>query len=347
MARNEQLIRQHKILQILERRRFGATLNDIRDSLVEEIGLTSLHERSVRRDIEALQAAGFDIGTEDTQSGKVWKLRRTDKGIHKLNVSATELIALSMGREFMLPLMGSQFWHGIETFWNKVREQLPSGVWEMYEKFRENVYVAGITSKSYEKQHGILKTLNRSVEEHRVVEVEYETPGKPVATRRLMPYGIAVYKASIYLLAIESKSIEARDSEDENVGKLIRWKLDRFEKATALDEWFKPDPDVSIREHMQQTIGIFTGKNAVTYTIRLTRRAALWVREEPWHPSQVLTEQEDGFFVLTVPAYQALEVIPKVLELGFDAEILAPEQGRNEMRDIVAKLHAIYSPAKK
>ena len=30
MARNEQLIRQHKILQILERYRFGRTLDEIR-----------------------------------------------------------------------------------------------------------------------------------------------------------------------------------------------------------------------------------------------------------------------------------------------------------------------------
>ena len=36
MARNEQLIRQHKILQILERYRFGRGLEEIRDDLVEE-----------------------------------------------------------------------------------------------------------------------------------------------------------------------------------------------------------------------------------------------------------------------------------------------------------------------
>ena len=37
MARNEQLIRQHKILQILERYRFGRTLEELRDDLVEEL----------------------------------------------------------------------------------------------------------------------------------------------------------------------------------------------------------------------------------------------------------------------------------------------------------------------
>ncbi len=74
MARNEQLIRQHKILQILEDFRFGRSLEEIRDDLVGDLGLTSLHTRSVRRDLEALQAAGFDVAPHATPRGKVWKL---------------------------------------------------------------------------------------------------------------------------------------------------------------------------------------------------------------------------------------------------------------------------------
>ena len=74
MARNEQLIRQHKILQILERSRFGRLLEEIRDDLVDELGLTSLHTRSVRRDLQALQAAGVDVDVHDSPRGRVWKL---------------------------------------------------------------------------------------------------------------------------------------------------------------------------------------------------------------------------------------------------------------------------------
>ena len=71
MARNEQLIRQHRLLQILERYRFGRTLPELRDELVDELGLTSLHTRSVRRDLEALQAAGIDLGVHDCPRGRV------------------------------------------------------------------------------------------------------------------------------------------------------------------------------------------------------------------------------------------------------------------------------------
>ena len=74
MARNEQLIRQHKILQILERVRYGKTLNELLSDIKEELGISSLHTRTIRRDLEALQAAGIDLDVHDMQRGRVWKL---------------------------------------------------------------------------------------------------------------------------------------------------------------------------------------------------------------------------------------------------------------------------------
>ena len=62
------------MLQLLELSRFGRTLEELRDDLVADLGLTKLHERTVRRDIEALQAAGFDIQNESIQRGRVFKL---------------------------------------------------------------------------------------------------------------------------------------------------------------------------------------------------------------------------------------------------------------------------------
>ena len=107
MARNEQLIRQHKILQILEDFRFGRTLVEIRDLLVEDLGLTSLHTRSVRRDLEALQLAGIDVDVVATQRGKVWKLGPRARSSHKITATATELISLSLGRDLLRPLAGT------------------------------------------------------------------------------------------------------------------------------------------------------------------------------------------------------------------------------------------------
>jgi predicted DNA-binding transcriptional regulator YafY len=336
LARNEQLIRQHKIIQVLERLRFGATLDELRDTVVEELGLTSLHSRSIRRDLEALMAAGMPIVDEESSRGRVWRLSRTDKGLQKVTITASELIALSMGRQLMLPLVGTQFWIGIESFWNKIREQLPAGVWEHYQRYRRTLYVLGTPAKSYEKQQGILKTVNRSIQEHRRLEIEYQSLGKPAQLRSIEPYAVAIYQSSIYVVATE----EARDG----VGteRLRHWKLDRFQSATALDNWFKPNDDIDLEAHLGQSVGIFSGAEPRDYHIRLSASATLWVREDPWHAQQSLEIAEDGSGLLVVPAYNDMEIIPRVLALGSEAEVLAPDSCRQLLARTIADLAQRY-----
>jgi predicted DNA-binding transcriptional regulator YafY len=343
LARNEQLIRQHKIIQVLERRRYGATLEDLRDTVVDELGLGSLHVRSIRRDIEALQAAGMPIITEETQSGKVWKMSRADTGLHRLTITASELIALSMGRDLLIPLVGTQFWQGIEAFWNKVREQLPQGVWEHYERYRRTLRVLGVVPKTYEKQQGVLKTLNRAIQEHRRLDVEYESTGQPPRKRILEPYGLAIFQSSIYLVAVEAGVGEELEPQE----RLKHWKLDRFLRATALDDWFKPDDDIDLNSHLGRSVGIFSGDHPVIYRIRLNAKAARWVQEEPWHAEQQLEPCQDGSSILAVPAYHPMEVIPQVLRMGADAELLEPAAARDLIASQISQMASVYDSAKK
>ena len=336
MARNEQLIRQHKILQVLERLRYGATLEELRDTIVEDLGLTSLHPRSIRRDIEALTAAGLPITDEETQRGRVWKLSRSDKGLQKITTTASELIALSMGRDLMLPLVGTQFWSGIESFWNKVREQLPDAVWEHYERYRRTLYVLGLPTKTYEKHQGILKTVNRAIQEHRHLEMEYQVPGRTASLRTIEPYGVALFQSSIYVVATE----ERRDGEGSE--RLKHWKLDRFLTAKALDSWFKPNDAIDLPTHLGQSVGIFSGAESKTYVICLSPQAARWVEEDPWHADQRMEQQPDGRVRLTVTAFHDVEIIQRVMRLGAEAEILSPEHCRVEIKQTIAAMALLY-----
>lgn len=341
MARNEQLIRQHKILQLLERNRFGLTLDELRSSVVEELGLTSLHSRSVRRDIEALVAAGMPLMDEETGRGRIWKLSRSDKGLQKIPITATELISLSMGRELMLPLAGTQFWIGIESFWNKVREQLPEAVFEHYQRYRRTLYVLGIPTKNYEKHQGILKTVNRAIQEHRRLEFEYQVPGRAVSKRVIEPYSMVLFQSSIYVVSTE----ESRDGQ--STSRLKHWKLDRFQSAKALDNWFKPNESIDVAEHLGNSVGIFSGGKPRNYRIQLSEQAARWVEEDPWHANQKIERNEDGSVFLSVTAYHNLEIIQRVLQLGSEAEILSPTDCRQEMAATIKQLSKRYQTSSK
>jgi len=337
MARNEQLIRQHKILQILERRRYGYLLEEIRDCLVDELGLSSLHTRTVRRDIESLQAAGLDIDAHDSQRGRVWKMGTSGRGMHKITATATELIALSLGRDLLLPLSGTPFWIGIESFWTKIREQLPETTWEHYRKFRQVLHVTGFASKNYSAQEGILKSLNRAIHQHRVVEVSYQKAGQPSPSKRLLePYGIVFHQGSIYIVAA------VNESPTDDPHRVRHWKLDRFKKADVTDSYFKVPADFDLEKHLGGSIGIFAAQEPKDFKIKISSVAASWVMEDPWHPQQTIEPQEDGSIILTVKAAHDLEIIQRVLALGPEAELLSPKSTRNLIQQRVEQMANVY-----
>ncbi len=338
MARNEQFIRQHRILQILERTRFGRTIKELNQDLLEELGLDSLHDRTIRRDLEALQSSGIDLDSYEEARGKVWKLGPRAKESVKILASASELIALSLGRDLMYPLAGTPFWNAIESFWSKIKDELPSSVWQHYEKFRRVVHVLGMPSKSYQAQHGILQSINRAIIQHRVVEIEYQGSANAAPKlRKIEPYGLVFYNHSLYIVAAAH--------EDTSENRIRNWKLDRFHKAQALDEWFKFPEDFDLEEFTSHGLGIFAGTETIEFVVKIHPKAVHWIVEDPWHHQQVVEKQPDGSAFLKVRGVSDLEIIPKVLQLGAMAELISPLPARQRIAQIAHDLNQRYNAA--
>ncbi len=336
MSRNEQLIRQHKLLQLLERTRIGQTLEELKKDVEDELGLSELHPKTIKRDLEALLAAGFDIESQYLQRGKVWKLGPRTRGSYRIQASASELIALSLGRDLLYPLAGTPFWQAIETFWNKLHEELPPSVWKHYEAYRQVLYVRGTPAKSYERQHGMLSAIHRSIMDRRVMQVEYQPPGRETQRRKIEPYAVVFYQSSLYIVAAAHEIPAGQD-------RMRHLKLDRFLRATPLDSFFKVPADFDLEAHLGQGVGIFSGGKARDFKIRISSRGARWVLEDPWHAEQMVESQNDGGIVLTVPAHHDLEIIPRVLALGSEAEVLSPASCRKAIGTIIKQLAERYS----
>lgn len=340
MARNEQLIRQHKLLQLLEHSKFGLRLEDLRDQLVEALGLSTLSERTVRRDLEALQAGGFDVDAHDSSRGTVWKLGPRLQGAQpfQFQATATELLSLAVGRQMLAPLHGTPFWQGVESLWQRMRESLPATVWEHFDKQWEGVYVVGGPEKSYADRQGMVNTINRAVLQNRVLEIVYQskeqTEPRP---REVEPYLLALHKHSLYLVATPHPG--------EADSPYKHYKLDRFHKATALDRYFKPREDFDAKAHFEGSLGIYKAGEVYTFYIRLADEVVPWVSESPWHPQQELFRRDADQTLLVVPSAYEDEILPRVLSLQDKAEILRPEPSRRRMQELIGRMLSMYEKA--
>ena len=119
------------------------------------------------------------------------------------------------------------------------------------------------------------------------------------------------------------------------------FKLDRFEKATLLDKWYKLPADLKVNEMLDESFGIFFGKVS-NFKIKISPRAAIWVQEDPWHPEQQVRQLKDGWIELTVKAAHEMEIIPRVLQLGENAELISPKSARQYLAQVAQKLAATY-----
>jgi predicted DNA-binding transcriptional regulator YafY len=295
----------------------------------------ALHLKTVKRDLDALLAAGFDIENQHVARGKVWRLGPRTRQAYRIQASASELIALSLGRDLLYPLAGTPFWHAIESFWSKLHEELPGSVWKHYEAYRQVLYVRGLPAKSYERQHGILSAIHRAIMERRIVQAEYQPPGKDPQSRKIEPYAVVFYQGSLYIVAAAHEVLPGKD-------RIRHLKLDRFLRATPLDAFFQKPADFDLEAHLGQGIGIFSGGKARDFKIRISARGARWVLEDPWHPEQKVERGSDGSITLTVPAHHELEIIPRVLALGSEAELLSPASCRQAIAAIVKQLGERY-----
>ena len=136
--RSIQVIRALKILILLEPSQYGMSIERLRAELVESLGLSSLNAKTVKRDIEALQAVGFNI-SDDEQPG-AFKLRRHHTKVPELPISAIELLALATARKLALPLIGTFApYVGLEMLWHRLQEALPDAPWLQVEEETERL----------------------------------------------------------------------------------------------------------------------------------------------------------------------------------------------------------------
>lgn len=335
--RYKQVARACKVLEILQNSRFGKTTKELGDEVVQYMGLRSVSAKSIDRDIKFWQGYGFPLlshKTNDPERRTVWKLDNSLIDLPKLQISVLELLAFAVGRELLLPLAGTPYWEGIQMLWTKMRESLPEPLWEHFQRLRPSLIVRGGIAKDYADKEGMLSALNRAIYQHRVVEIRYQSLGNEQSDQRLIePHAIVLFGGSIYVVGTDAGS---------DGGQFKLFKLDRLSRAVPQSEHFKPRTDFDPDTLFKASIGIYRSGAPKRFRIRLASNAARWVVEEPLHPEQAVSHQDDGTVLVEIPSAHEEEIIPRVLSLGEHAEVLEPESARKAIGNAARRMALMY-----
>jgi predicted DNA-binding transcriptional regulator YafY len=287
--RNAEVIRQWRILKRIEAGRYTSA-----PDLAEEHGVT---ERTIRRDIEALQEAGFPLYDERADGRKVWRLIDGYKQRLTQTFTLSELSALYFSKNLMSFLGGAPFAQDLEQAFEKIQEALPEKSLPYLARIQELFSARPDPWKDYSKKQDVIASLIDAVLHQRQARIEYFSfNSKKTKTYTIDPYRVVYYHGGLYLYARAHEYGEVRT-----------FAVERFEKIEVLDQNFEVPKDFSVTEYAKGAFGIAGGKPEAIEVV-FSHEMANYIRERVWHESQTLEEKPDGSVVLRMSVTPGFEL---------------------------------------
>ena len=320
MPRNQEVIRQWKVLHAIEASRHGVTI----DALARELEVTT---RTIRRDLAALQEAGFALYDERTDEGRVrWRLDgRVLSGL-ETSFSLAELCALYLGRNLLEAVVGTPFQRDLTLAFSRIEKLLSPRMRQFLDRL-PSVLAAkpGPRAKDGVSSSDLVARLLEATLHHREARMRYHSASSNRDKDYLVhPYRIAFAQGGLYLLAFVPE-----------YGDMRTFAIDRIASVSLEKQTFAPTQRVA-DDVFGNSLGVNTGP-AETADIEFDRRIAPFVRARVWHPSQQIRERGDGSVVLTLHVCHDWALRSWILGWGAFARVLAPAPLADEvLRDLAA-----------
>jgi predicted DNA-binding transcriptional regulator YafY len=328
MARGDQLARQWKIFQTLVTSRYGKSVGDLTKDF-------DCCDRTVRRDLEALEEAGFPIYTENVGGKNLWLLMESARNPMPVPFSMPELMALYFGRDALKVLKGTVFYDSLEKLFQKIKSTLPPGSKKYLKNIEQSLKVGSKPYKPYKKYKKIIEQINKAVIDSRVIDIVYYTMSRKKETRRKVePYKLWFLDGTFYLIG-HCKWI-----------KEIRvFAVDRIKMLVLTDEIFEVPDDFDIDDFMGNSFGAFRGKPEKVKVL-FSADIAGYIKEKVWHKSQKLFDNPDGSVLFEADMACTKDFKAWIMRWGAKAIVLEPEKLRNEIQSEAIEMMAGYADGK-
>ena len=331
MPRNAEVIRQWTILREIERARAaGVTIDDL-------ASLGGVTTRTIRRDLQALEEAGFPLFDDRTrEDGRTrWSLSgQAFKGL-AAGLTLSELCALYFSRTLVESLAGTPFRDEVE----RAFEKLASGLTPHMRRFLDQLPQVIATKadparrRAHPRQPEIIGRALEATLHHRQAMLTYHSRSSDrTKPYHVHPYRLAYAQGGLYLLAFVPQYGEVRT-----------FAIERIEDVSLLDERFTPTEELP-DEAFPHSLGVHSGPPE-RVELEFAADVADYVQAREWHQSQDIREAPGGGLRMTLDVCLDRALRSWILSFGPAARVVAPASLAREIADQLEAARARYAPA--
>jgi len=323
MPRNDQVIRQWHLIWLLESSR-GLTLDEITKQLPPDY---PRHGRTVRRDLEALEAAGVPLINERIDGRVRWRLMEGFRKLPALSFSPTELMALVISRSLLQPLAGTEIKTALDSAMAKASRLLPPASMDYVQQI-QSVFAVGIgPHKTYREHRQTIDRLTQAIAKKRTVQMRYYSASRLRTTRREVdPYRLWYASGGLYLVGYCHLRKEPR-----------MFAVERMRAVTLTDHPYQLPLGFDLEAFVQDSLTVMRGR-PIEVELRFDKATAAWAKDRIWHPSQKLTPHRNNGMTMRLNVADSRELVGWILSFGGGVQVIKPEPLQKAVKDEARKL---------
>lgn len=338
MPRGDQLLRQWKMLKMLQTRGEGIPLAQLATDL-------GVDERTIQRDIVMFDEIGIPIEFyEDEYNKRYWKLPANFFKKGEIVLSHTEALALILAEQMFEPIAGTHLAEGLQSVMDKIRSNIPEKALAYFADVDTLTYIPKFGRTDHQPHAGKIRTLIEAAQNEQTVSIGYSPVWHSGEYATMFdPYGLVLFDGNLFALGW------SHHSEAMRILKVVR-----ISAITATRKSFKPR-DINVRQHFEHSFGIVQGSGEpIRIVVKFTGKASQLVSERIWHDSQQLQwlPAEATLFEAVKNEPDALLATFRLAETGVFkgwikgfgefAQVLEPESLRHEMREELLAAARLY-----
>lgn len=313
LERGKQVLRLFALLRALENSRRGLTMTELHSVLEERCT-----PRTVYRDVELLQQAGFQLVTEE---GRV-KFAEGTQGLRATPLRAHELFALVVSKDLLEPIARTPLGACHHALVARLSAGLTPAGRQLVAEHRSLLRATHAAPTRFDGDDAILSVIEEACETEQCLQLTYAAPTKPLSERVVEPHLFWMHAGRPYLVAYCRGAAEFRT-----------FALQRVRSATLLDETFERRADFDPQSFIDRGFGVFQG-DTHTFVIRFDASVAHLTRERRWHTTQELVDNPDGSCTLRFSAAGLPEVAAWIASFGGAVRAEAPTELVERVRAI-------------